>query len=375
MNDSTRELKIQTACLMVVAALAIGLALYLLRPVLVPFVLALFFAAGLAPILDLIEKRLGAPRLVAVAIAFLVGLVLLAVLWSFVWLSVQSLLDNRQMYEERIDQLIDDANARLPDYVQIPKRAGQPAEPVVVIDPNNPSPPVVAPHPLNDPSVRSYVSYGMSLISRTLLELSSNAVMVLIFMFFLLLGGSTSAIPRGGVWREIEGKIRGYIITKTVISALTGAAFALVLYLYGIPLALVFGLLAFLLNYIPNIGPLIASLLPLPLILLHPELSVLDMAMVIGLSAGVQFISGNVVETKVMGDSFELHPVAILLTLMVWGMIWGIVGMFLAVPMTAAVKILLARFHQTRTVADILAGRFESLTAMLDSEKQESKPA
>ena len=370
MNDDTRELKIHTTCLMVLATVAIGLALYWLRPVLVPFVLALFFAAGLAPILDLIEDRLGAPRLVAVAIAFLVGLMLLFLLWTFVALSVQSLIQDKDTYLNRVDELIVKINKNyLPPGFQIPERPVAP--PVATGDPDV----EVKPGPLEDPSFRSYASYVVSLISNTLLDLSSNAVMVLIFMFFLLLGGTTSAIPRGGVWREIEGKIRGYIVTKTVISVFTGLAFAAVLWWFGIPLALVFGLLAFLLNFIPNIGPIIASLLPLPLIILNPDLSLTGMIMVIVLSGGVQFISGNVVEPKIMGDSFELHPVAILLTLMIWGMIWGIVGMFLAVPMTAAVCILLARFEHTKPIADILAGRFETLTAMLGEKQPSTKSA
>ena len=374
MEADTRELKIHTACLMILATVAIGFALFWLRPVLVPFVLALFFAAGLAPILDLIEERLGAPRLVAVAIAFLVGLSLLFVLWTFVALSVQSLIQDKDMYLDRIDELIVKINTDyLPPSIQLPERSAAHAAPANAAGEGDLA--TVKPAgPLDDPSFRSYASYVVSLISNTLLDLSSNAVMVLIFMFFLLLGGSTSAIPRGGVWREIEGKIRGYIVTKTVISAVTGLAFAAVLWWFGVPLALVFGLLAFLLNFIPNIGPIIASLLPLPLIILHPELSVTGMVMAIVLSGGVQFVSGNVVEPKIMGDSFELHPVAILLTLMIWGMIWGIVGMFLAVPMTAAVCILLARFEHTRPVADILAGRFETLTAMLGGDG-ETKPA
>ena len=389
MNGDIRELKTHTACLMVLAAVAIGLTLYWLRPVLVPFVLALFFTAGLAPILDYIEDRLGAPRLVAVAIAFLVGLFLLFVLWSFVWISVQSLIQEKDTYVERIEELAKKVNAMLPEGMKLPigddataseAPIGQGAtttNPDNVLADDAIAPPVASQPPrvdLRNATFRGYASYAMQLISATLVDLSSNAVMVLIFMFFMLLGGSTSVIPRGGVWREIEGKIRGYIITKTIISFFTGVAFAAVLWVFGVPLALVFGLLAFLLNFIPNIGPVIAALLPLPLILLHPELSAFQMVLVILLSSAVQVISGNVVEPKVMGDSFELHPIAILLTLMFWGVIWGIVGMFLAVPMTAAVNILLSRFDHTRPIADILAGRFETLTALLSTD-QEAKSA
>jgi AI-2 transport protein TqsA len=201
----------------------------------------------------------------------------------------------------------------------------------------------------------------VSQLSGALMELLSSAAIVLIFMFFLILGDAAVVAGSDGVWKEIESSVRNYIVTKGLISIATGVAFGFTLWLFGVPLALVFGLLAFLLNFIPNIGPIIASLLPLPLILLDPEMSLTSMILVIAVTSGIQIVSGNVIEPKVMGDSFELHPVAILLSLMLWGMIWGIVGMFLAVPITAAIKILLERFEQTKPIADLLAGRFEAL--------------
>lgn len=367
MNSDTQELRIQTACLMVVAAVAIGAALYWLRPVLLPFVLSIFLVVGLAPVLDLIEKRLRAPRLVAVAIAFLLGILLLALLWFFVWVSVASLLENVDDYHQRLEQLIHRAAAYLP--LEGPAAGGGETPTGAEDGPRDRQEADAA----EDRAVGRYIAHQArqmaGRLAAALTDLLASSTMVLIFMFFLLLGGSSSAVPRSGVWRDIEAKIRGYIVTKTVISVFTGAAFGLVLWLFGIPLALVFGLLAFLLNYIPNIGPVIASLLPLPLIVLHPELSMPGMIAAIAVSGGVQFTSGNIIEPKIMGESFELHPVAILVTLMFWGVIWGIVGMFLAVPITAAVNILMERFERTRPIADVIAGRLDALRDVLGEEK------
>src|SRR5690606_17173943 len=75
----------------------------------------------------------------------------------------------------------------------------------------------------------------------------------------------------------------------------------------------------------------------------------------------VQFVSGNVVEPKIMGDQFKLHPVAILLSLMFWYMIWGITGAFLAIPITSALKIILAESPRTRRVAELLEGNLSIL--------------
>ena len=126
-------------------------------------------------------------------------------------------------------------------------------------------------------------------------------------------------------------------------------------------MALSFGVLAFLLNFIPNIGPIVASLLPIPLILLDPSGNIVWMVAVITATSTIQLISGNVVEPKLMGNSSDLHPVTILLGLMFWGMMWGIIGMFLATPITAAIKIVMERFEPTRQVANLMAGRWEGL--------------
>jgi AI-2 transport protein TqsA len=350
------ELRIQTICQMMVAAVAIGVAFYWLRPVLLPFVLALFLVCGIAPLLDLIQKRMGAPRVVAVAIAFLGGVLLLACLWLFIWLSVESMLQDADTYREQYQSTV----RRVSSVLAPQPNAGETISPATATAGDN------SVHQASDFAefTGGYVKAGLTSIAAALSDFLGSATMVLIFMFFLLLGGSTESVPRSGMWIEIESKIRGYIVTKTVISAVTGAAFGLVLWFYGIPLAVVFALLAFLFNFIPSIGPVIASLLPLPLILLSPDLSIVSMVIVILLTTGIQFVSGNVVEPKIMGDSFELHPVAVLLTLMLWGMIWGITGMILATPVTAAIKILLERFDHTRPIAEALAGRFDAIPSL-----------
>ncbi|MCH5376303.1 MAG: AI-2E family transporter [Planctomycetes bacterium] len=356
------ELRIQTICLMSLTGITIVAALYWLRPVLVPFVLSVFLVCGIAPLLDLIQQRLRAPRVVAVAITFLLGIALLAVLWLVVWLSVASLMKDADTYRSRFDELVARISAVIPEAPGGNRASSTSEDDAAPQDASAESQPVpTANHADLQDFTGRYIRLGLTKISSALMDILGSGTMVLIFMFFLLLGGSTETVPRTGIWMEIESKIRSYLVTKTVISVFTGAAFGFVLWLFGIPLAVVFALLACLLNFIPNIGPIIACLLPLPLILLSPDLSFTAMIIVILLSSGIQFFSGNVVEPKIMGDSFQLHPVAILLTLMIWGMLWGIIGMILATPVTAAMKILLERFQRTRPIAELLAGRFDSL--------------
>ena len=117
--------------------------------------------------------------------------------------------------------------------------------------------------------------------------------------------------------RFVGGAIKGQRL-RSFLSAL------------GVDLALVFGLFAFLLNFIPNIGSVIATLLPLPVVMFNPEITPSTAALALTLPAAVQLTIGNFIEPKLMGTSLDLHPVSILMALVVWGTLWGIVGMLLA---------------------------------------------
>ena len=103
---------------------------------------------------------------------------------------------------------------------------------------------------------------------------------------------------------------------------------------------------------------MISTLLPLPILLLNPEIGLGTGLAAILIPGTIHFGIGNVVEPLVMGDSLELHPVAILVALMVWGVLWGVVGMLLATPITAVMRILFGRMTQTRPLAQLLSGNF-----------------
>jgi len=132
----------------------------------------------------------------------------------------------------------------------------------------------------------------------------------------------------------------------------------------GVDLALMFGLLAFLLNFIPNIGSIIATLLPLPMVLVQSDATALSITLAVAVPGAVQLTVGNVIEPKLIGDALELHPVTVLLALILWGMLWGGVGMVLAAPLTAIIKILLDGTERTRPIARLLAGDLTDLRQM-----------
>lgn len=399
------ELRMQTFCLLTLTLIATGITLWLLRPVLVPFVLALFFVIGLSPLLDYIQRRLNATRPAAVGVSFLLGLGMILAFGSILTTSIGTIIDHSEDYEESVGDAVVATAAWLDsigiDYFTRDEAddasaggAKRPSTNETALEEGEASARTETDESEGDNRrqviigravllAKSQTRAALTWLGGTLLSLLASLGIVSIFVFFLLAGASSGARPTSGLWEEIESKIRGYIITKSVISFFTGLAFGAVLCLFGmdLSLAVVLGLLAFLLNFVPNVGPVIASVLPIPIVMfIMPDLtttmkdgdlftsgySVWWKVCAIAAGSAVQIISGNVIEPKVMGDSFELHPIVILLSLVLWGMMWGPVGVLLAVPMTAAVKVLLAKIERTQPVAELLAGRLEPIEEAID---------
>jgi AI-2 transport protein TqsA len=139
-------------------------------------------------------------------------------------------------------------------------------------------------------------------------------------------------------FKSITEQIQGYIATKFFISLFTGVLVGLILWIFGVDFFIVWAVLTFLLNFIPNIGSVIAVILPTLMTIVQFE-SFGYALLIAAIIIAVQNIIGNIIEPKIMGNKLGLNPLVILLSLLLWGYVWGIVGMFLSVPLTAVVKI------------------------------------
>lgn len=142
-------------------------------------------------------------------------------------------------------------------------------------------------------------------------------------------------------FKDITEQIQRYIATKFLISLVTGIVVGIVLWIFDVDFLIVWAVLTFFLNFIPNIGSILAIILPTVMTLIQYE-SVGYTVLVAGILTTVQNIIGNILEPKILGNRLGLNPLIILLSLLVWGYIWGIAGMFLSVPLTAVVKIIIS---------------------------------
>jgi predicted PurR-regulated permease PerM len=156
------------------------------------------------------------------------------------------------------------------------------------------------------------------------------------------------------VIEAINRRIGSYLALKTLLSILLGAVSWVVMALFGLEFALLWAVLIAFLNFVPYIGSVLGVVLPVLMTIVQFEDLGTIVTMLLALSA-VQFVIGNFLDPYVMGNSLNLSPFAILISLAVWSELWGIPGAFLAVPITAIVTIVFSEFPGTRPVAVLLS--------------------
>ena len=398
MTKGEYESRIQTVCLAILTVVTLAITLYLLRTVLVPFILAAFLTLILVPIVDFLVRKLkfvlpvAIVRPIALVLTMFMGFLVLLGVVVLIVISAKQFANNAGAYERQLTKIIDKVENSQPFIKLVSMVAGdKEVDPTKVVEPDNSaelsdsgsdldarsefgvrSDQGLAPESESTFELSSLLPEGaiknivMSLPS-AIISLTSNillVVLVMLFTAFLLTGSTTRTKPREGVIGEIETRVQKYIGIKIVLSMLTGFLVFLILKILGVDYALSFGAFAFILNFIPNVGSAIATLLPIPVVLLTPEVTLVTIVLAIVLPLTVQFVVGNVLEPRIMGDTLGLHPVVILMALIFWGMLWGFPGMLLAAPMTAIAKIVFERVEVTRPIAGLMEGRLETLDEM-----------
>ncbi len=204
---------------------------------------------------------------------------------------------------------------------------------------------------------------GIVQISGSFVSFGTHLGLVFFFLIFMLAETPLSwfkfrrAFPRrinnqlGNAIDDVFRQVARYLTVKTIISAVTGLAVWLSLSLVGQDLAALWGLLAFLLNYIPNLGSTIimAATMLLGLAQFYPAWDKIIIVWL--LMPGIQLLMGNILDPMIQGDQLDLSPLVILVSLVLWGWILGLTGMFLAVPLTVALRIILNHIEGLRPIA------------------------
>lgn len=320
-----------------------ALTVYLLvtgRDLLIPFAIAVMVWYLINALSRSIARRVNAPGWLALTGAILVLLAAGALVVELVSGNVEAALQAAPAYQANIERLIVHGTEVLG----------------------------LGEVPTLDQVVEQFdVRMAITWIVGAVANVAGSTGLILIYVIFLLseqrtFGSKLAALfPDAdrrreieGVFRDIQSRIQAYVAVKTLLSVATGVASYAVLVAVGVDLAGFWAFLIFLLNYIPTIGSLLGVAFPALLAII--QFGALAPFVVIVVALGLlQFVIGNVIEPRMMGKSLNLSPLVVILSLGIWGSLWGATGMFLCVPMTVIMMIVLAEFPQTRPIAIVLS--------------------
>ena len=351
---ATRVLLTLASLIVVVAGLKAA------QTILIPVLLALLLAILCSPAVFWLRAH-RVPTVVAVLLVVLVLLGVFTVFGVVVGGSVNGFMEAAPRYQERLDELGTSLGAWLEAH-------GLEVGEIKTSDFFQPG------------ALIGFLGRGLTALLSTL---SNTFVVVLILLFMLLEAAGLPTKMRAAMgspeadlarFARAAREIQKYLGLKTAISALTGLLIGGWVALLGLDFALTWGFLAFLLNFIPNIGSIIAAIpaVLLALVQLGPAEAVL-------VAAGfvvVNVVLGNLVEPQLMGRTLGMSTLVIFLSLVFWGWLWGPVGMFLSVPLTMILKISMENSRDLKSVAmmlDSAAAVAERLRA--DEEHADRSPA
>lgn len=230
---------------------------------------------------------------------------------------------------------------------------------------------------INDPKYLEYIQKWINSLDiagmatafmNSLSGFLANVAVVLVYVIFFILEDSTQRVKlekmfpaKGPEYKKfmknmqlISGSIRSFLWQKTLISLITGTISYVILLVMGVEYAFLWSFLIFVMNFIPYIGPLFSSLFPAIFAVIITS-DLMQFVYVFAAMEGVQIILGNFIEPKMMGKGTNLGPVTVIVALAFWGMIWGMAGMILAVPVTAVIVIILSKIQSTRGIAILLS--------------------
>ena len=330
-ENNLENSKFITFSLLILALVAIAFTLNYTKPIMIPFALALLIRILIDPIIDFQIDNLHVHRIVAVFVSLVLIVFVFIIIVPFVIGSVATFLQSANDYNSKVLLLLDVLISELQKYdIRVDRE-------------------VIRNTFINLP----FLERASKILSNSA-NFLSKFFLVIIMTLFLLLGKKTNNTSQS--WNEIIGSVKKYIFTKFITSAATGILTGLIYWFLGIELAFIFGSLTFILNFIPYFGSIIAVLIPLPIAFLQFT-DPTNLILIIILPLTVHLIIGNIIEPKIFGKKLGLHPITIILSLIFWGMIWGIIGVLLAAPITAIIKITFEKFETTKQISRLLEGK------------------
>jgi AI-2 transport protein TqsA len=337
--EENKPLKFAVALVVVFLA---GIVLKAAREVLYPFFLAVFVSYLFDPIIGFF-MRLGLPKAAAVTLVLLGSFALLLVVGVVVYSSGRTMAAELPRFEQRFAELMGKVE-KSAGGVPLMERAASYLEKIKLEN----------------------VAASVMGVAGSMAGLLARLFALFLFLAFIVAGRGRAAakVRRAlsaersaqvmGAIENINSQVRKYLVIKTVMSLANGLMVWAVLAAFGVDFALIFGFLAFLLNFIPNVGSLIATVLRVGFALFQFG-TIWTPLWILVITVGLDTIMGNLVEPRLMGKGLDLSPVVVLFALVFWGWLWGIPGVIMAVPLVAVIKIVCQNVPALEPVAVLMS--------------------
>ena len=335
----------------------------------ITIVLSLFLFILMLPIVNSLEKA-KFPSWLATLIAVLIVVVLMLAVVMFLFYTVDVLVRKVPTYASKLNDLDVFLKGLLGKWFDIPEDVS--VFSIMKID-----------------WVGGVIMPALRSVSSSAVGIGRNVLVTLLMAVFLLLERHT-LIPKityaaskdkegrvQAIWDRINRQVSKYIGIKMIVSAITGAFFYITGKSVGLDFAFLWGVLAVVMNFIPTIGSIVITVLT---IFMSVVQFLPNWTPILIVSAGTiltQNIIGNIIDPRLQGNQLNLSPFVILVALSVFGYVWGIVGMFLAVPLLSVLQIVFANMDETKPIAILMSSgnSFRTETGAKPSKFQKhSKP-
>lgn len=352
-----RRLDYGTISLVVLAVLGVIAAIYLLKPILVPIALAFLLTSLLAPLTTLLRRLLPIGQTGASVLLFVLALFLGLYVAS---LTAESFVQGLHTLPSDIDRLVGRVSAQISEMVRDkPYLRSVLPEPRTIDELGDANRTLVVDKLSNGlMDMTTWLIQGFIVLVLTLFLLAESEMLTRkSIRFFAPTPGD--AVLAGRALSDLTRQIRAYLAARTVINLGVGLAFATALSLMRVKFPFALGLLAALTNFVPYVGQFVGGIVP-TLITLGQHESLGDAFLVASIYLAILSIDGYLVTPYVMGRSLDLNGTTVLIACLFWGFLWGMVGLFLAMPITVSMKLVFQTVPELNRWAELMSCQWQT---------------
>ncbi|HOE55436.1 MAG TPA: AI-2E family transporter [Candidatus Cloacimonas acidaminovorans] len=349
--DSAKELRWIRILLLIIALAVVASILKTLKSIFIPLIFSIFLLFLFAPLINYLKKH-KVPMVLILLITLVIIAVFLGLVILLIYAASNSLINGLPRYEDKFNELI----AKGTEYLQ-----------------NLASNWNINTENISIANIAQIISSGFISIPQfisntvnTLVSIIQNIFLIIFFLIFLLLEidklplrlrKATSKLSKEqtlDILQNIEKQIQNYLTIRTLVNLSAALLCMLWMLIFGVDFILVCGILLFVLDFIPDVGSVISSAIPILIYLLQSGFSFLWLIFAL-LIVATQMLIGNIIEPKLQGVQLNLTPIMVLVSLIFWGWLWGIVGMLICVPLTSAINIILKQVAPNNFISALIS--------------------